>query len=378
MNLNERIMAVFRGETPDVIPWFADLTYWYESLIKTGRLPEKYKGNSRFGVGVELYKELGCGAHEELYNLPAKLIFKNTKIRVNRYKDDQGNIITERKYITPIGTISSKVKYMYTSYSSAFIKYCVNSVEDLKVLKYMYENLEVKENRKNIELQYEWMKEWREYGVVSSIPPRTPFSRMLVEWAGVMNTLRLYWRAREELEDLLQIMAERDDMIYEIISEAPAPLVYFGENLTSEVISPRIFRQYYEEYYNKRAREMHRHGKYIYVHIDGTLRSALPCVGKTEVDCAQALTPAPAGDIPIERFRELAGPKIILWGGLPGVFFSKKYPEKLLMNMLEKIFKYHLSSRKFIVGVADQVPPDGDIIRVKHISKRIEKEGRYL
>jgi len=45
------MMAVFEGKKPDVIPWFADLGYWYYAETEKGTLPEKYKGN---GV-VQLY-----------------------------------------------------------------------------------------------------------------------------------------------------------------------------------------------------------------------------------------------------------------------------------------------------------------------------------
>ena len=51
MTFKERMMAVFEGKKPDVIPWFADLGYWYYAETEKGTLPEKYKGN---GV-VQLY-----------------------------------------------------------------------------------------------------------------------------------------------------------------------------------------------------------------------------------------------------------------------------------------------------------------------------------
>jgi len=41
MTFRERIMAVFQGKQTDIIPWFADLTYWYSAQIAKGTLPEK-------------------------------------------------------------------------------------------------------------------------------------------------------------------------------------------------------------------------------------------------------------------------------------------------------------------------------------------------
>ena len=38
---------------------------------------------------------------------------------------------------------------------------------------------------------------------------------------------------------------------------------------------------------------------------------------------------------------------------------------------------HHLEGHKVIMGVADQVPPDGDIARVRMITEILEKEARY-
>ncbi|MEM1990606.1 MAG: uroporphyrinogen decarboxylase family protein, partial [Candidatus Bathyarchaeia archaeon] len=257
---------------------------------------------------------------------------------------------------------------------SAIVKHAVATRQDLKVLQYIYRNQEFKPD---FSLQYERLKNWRGIGFVSSLPPRTPFQRLIVEWAGVMNTLSLMMREREELEETIHVMSEADDPIYEAICESPAPGVYFGENITSEVVSPTIFRRYHMPYYKKRAHQLHNAKKYIYVHIDGMLRGVLPLLGESGVDCAQSVTPAPVGDIPVEKLREVAGPNIILWGGLPGVYFSCQYSEKILRQMAMDVIKHHLEGHKFIMGVADQVPPDGDIKRVKMVTDLVEKYARY-
>ena len=81
----ERIMSVFEGGHPDKMPWMADLSYWYNANAYFGTLPERYRGKrsikpgtplrirlpmARYGIGgrLQLYKDLGCVAHEELYS----------------------------------------------------------------------------------------------------------------------------------------------------------------------------------------------------------------------------------------------------------------------------------------------------------------------
>jgi len=371
MNLQERLLAVFSGEKPDVMPWFADLTYWYRAKSYRNELPSKYLGERG---QIRLYQDLGCGSHEELYNLPGETTYYSVKCVNSAETLRDGTIIYDEGYETPVGSIAAVRKFVPKSVSSAYIKYSVATRKDLKVLQYMYKNQEFKAN---YSLQYDRLRNWEGLGFVSSLPPRTPFQRLVVIWAGVINTIRLMMQEPEELEETIQVMSEADGPIYEAICESPAPGVYFGENITSEVISPPIFKKYHAPYYKKRAQQLHTAKKLIFVHIDGTLRGVLPLMEETGVDCAQSVTPAPVGDVPVEKLRDAAGANIILWGGLPGAYFSHLYPKEVLRRMALDVLKYHLEGHKFIMGMADQVPPDGDIRRVKMITDLVENYGRY-
>lgn len=371
MTPQDRLMAVFRGEKPDVMPWFADLTYWYSAHEARGDLPSKYLGEEG---RLRLYRELGCGAHEELYNLPAKVSFRNVKVRVYDEKLQGGRILRRTVYTLPDAELTSVQLYRPETHSWAYIKYAVSSPEDFRALREIYRCMDA---TPDYELQYRRLDMWRGVGVVSSLPPRTPFSRLLIEWAGPMNLFKALLRFREEVDETYDVLAESDNLLYEIIRESPAPLVYFGENITSEFISPRIFKRYFTDYYRRRAEELHASGKYIYVHVDGALRGVLPLMGETGVDCVQSVTPAPVGDVAVEDLRRMAGDRLILWGGLPGVYFSTQYPERFLRDMAFSIIEHHLEGAKFIMGVADQVPPDGDINRVKTVTEIVEKYARY-
>lgn len=371
----ERLECIFRGERPDKVPWFADLTYWYGSQIKKGILPLKYQGDEG---RLRLYKELGCGAHEELYLPVYKVLFEKCSVKSFVEELENGEILKRTIYYTPIGVLEKIEKYSPVSFSTSILKYPVSTVEDLRKLIALFRDIDVEYNVNAFSRQSFLMKLWKGWGIVSSLPPRTPFARMVVEWAGALNTFRLYWRYREVFEEVIEEMIDKDDVIYDIIKESPAKFVYFGENLSSDIISPPLFKKYFLNYYRKRSSELHSAGKLIYVHIDGRLKGLLSLIAKSGVDCAQSLTPWPAGDLKVEDFRkEAKNDKLILWGGVPGIFFSVKYSEKTLKEITEKTVKIAREDGKFIIGVADQVPPDGVIERVKLITKIVEEKGVY-
>jgi hypothetical protein len=75
--------------------------------------------------------------------------------------------------------------------------------------------------------------------------------------------------------------------------------------------------------------------------------------------------------------RALAGPDLILWGGVPAAYFSPVYPEGALRDIVMECIRYHLGG-PFILGVCDQVPPDGIIQRVKLVSELVAEHGGIL
>jgi hypothetical protein len=109
MNLQERLLAVFSGKKPDVMPWFGDLTYWYRAKLYQNELPSKYLGEQG---QIRLYRDLGCGSHEELYNLPGELTYYNVKRAnsVEPFRD--GTILYEDGYHTPLGNIVAVRKFV--------------------------------------------------------------------------------------------------------------------------------------------------------------------------------------------------------------------------------------------------------------------------
>ena len=371
MTHKERILAVFRGERPDVMPWFADLTYWYSVAVSQGTLPEKYQDE---GV-VQLYRDLGCGCHEHALGTPYHIQHPAVETRVDREKDGNGLPYRERiEWHTPVGTLTELRQYEPESCSWAYLEYPVKTPKDLQSLRFIYESQQVVPDYAD---QIEQIEMWCDTAAASSIPPRSPLAELIVTWMGVINTVYALHDAPAEVEATLEVMAQSDDPIYEAIENSPAPLVYFGENITGEVVSPKLFQKYYAPYYLKRTRGLHAKGKYIFVHIDGTMRGVLPLIAASGVDCAQSLTPAPLGDVSIQEMRTLAGDELILWAGIPGVYFSRLYPAKAVRDMVMDYMKYLKGDPRFILGVCDQVPPDGEIDRVRMISDLVEQYGRY-
>ena len=361
MTMRERVMAIFRREIPDRMPWFADLTYWITGQRQKGIFPEEYEGEEGY---LKLHKDLGVGIF--LYS-PAvhRSIRDDTQSRVSHQKEGDFDV---HEIHTPEGTLRSIRRYCPVSLSSAPIEWAVKTPDDLRALRRYISQEKVEpsfDNFKRIDAL------WGEQGIPVLLPPRTPLARLTVEWAGITNLTYLIADYPQDVEETLELIAQKDDDIYEIICNSPALVVEFPDNLTAETVGG-LFKRYSTPYYVKRIKQLHAAGKYVGVHLDGTMRGLISELADTGLNYIESITPAPVGDVPVEELFTLVKENTILWGGVPGAMFAPPFTWDEVQKFVEKIIQCHAASGRFVLSTADQVPPNGNIEWVKRISELVE------
>jgi uroporphyrinogen-III decarboxylase len=113
------------------------------------------------------------------------------------------------------------------------------------------------------------------------------------------------------------------------------------------------------------------------LHNDGTLRGTLEKLAGAGVDCVDSVVPMPVGDVAVADLRGLAGDDILLLGGLPGAMFAPPFTAQDIETHVREIIRHHKDSGRFMFGVADQVPPNGDLALVRLVADLVEEYGRY-
>ena len=190
-----------------------------------------------------------------------------------------------------------------------------------------------------------------------------------------INVVNLWVEARDELEDTLRLMAERFDLAAEAALQVPADCFMIPENLSSEVVG-HFYARYarpWEFKWTARVREL---GKRSFIHMDGTL-ALIGQVADAGFDVIEAFTPKPVGDASIHDVRAMAGPEPILWGGVPGVYFSPLVSDGEFDRHVCEVLEVMVKDRRMVLGVADQVPPDALRRRVARVVELVERYGRY-
>ncbi len=360
MNFRQRLLAVLNGQRPDIMPWFADLTYWYHGQELKAAVPAEYEGDEGF---IKLHVDHNVG-----YYLGYVWATTNTYENVEITTEQDGHLTTTRWH-TPVGEIRGQQKFLPKTASSAPVKFPVATTDDLRVLRYIADATHSTPDYERFE---KLNRLANGHGHPTVLPPRSPVSQMLAEWSGVMNFAYLEADAPEELKLTLEALGRAADVAYDAMSSWDTPYVELPDNLTGEVMTP-WFKRYQFDYYVRRIEQLHEAGKQVGAHLDGTVRGILPLLAETGLDFVEAITPKPTGDVGVEDLREVAGPDIILFGGIPGAMFAPPFSADDMRRQVELVVEHHWEYGRFILGVADQVPPDGDMSLVRLVGDLCEQ-----
>lgn len=347
-------LSLLRGGRAARPVWTADISYWLAGQRQAGTHDPAWD------------TEEGCLAlHQQLGVMPYYLYEKFNAFEprfdatVEARTETRGNT-TRRSLVTRVGTLSEESVYLPESSCTACARHFVQTPADLRVLRFVLEHRRLepaghlREYRQRREL-------WERYdGLPPLGMPRSPLSSLCYEWAGVENTAFLLADCRGEVEAAMALMAEQEAPVLDALCELAPPLVHFPDNLASDSLGG-WYPTYLAPGHRRRIARLHAAGVKVAVHLDGAVRGLLPQLPPVGFDAVEALTPAPGGDAELSELRSLAGDeRVILWGGVPGILFAPPFTWAQMQAHVERLLEVWAGQR-FVIGVADQVPPDGDI-----------------
>jgi hypothetical protein len=215
-------------------------------------------------------------------------------------------------------------------------------------------------------------------GIVLCYLPKSPLMDLVALHAGIAAVTEIWLDAPEELQETLAVMRKANDRAAQLALDSPAEALMIPENLSSEVVGSSFFEQLgmrdYETHWNAKIKAA---GKYSFVHIDGTMRGLVRQVASTGFSVLEALTPAPVGDIPMGEIHQWVDGHNIIWGGVPGVYFTDLISDAEFDRFVISVLEVMLTAPRYVLGVADQVPPKARYERVARVRQLVDKYGRF-
>lgn len=366
MTPRQRILTILEGKQPDQVPWCGDLDYWANSLIKRGLKPKGFVLSDDY---INWHRELGAGFYLQGY-FPYKQIFNNCS--VNEWYSGHKHF---REIFTPYGSVRECWEYIPGSFCEAPAEHFMKSEADIPAMKFIYENT-------SFEPDYliagQRTKQVGDQGVVLCYLPKSPFMHLVALEAGITAVTMTAFTAPDDFMDLLQTMKKAFDKAAKIALDSPAEVLMIPENLSSEMVGPEFFEMYMADYQKEWTAKIREAGKYSFIHIDGTLAGLLKQEAAVGFTVLEALTPYPVGDMKFEDLLPFIGDsESILWGGIPGSYFTDCVSDEEFEKHVRHILSVMTTKPRFVLGVADQVPPDGLERRVKRVSELVNEYGNY-
>ena len=373
MTERERVLTLLAGGRPDRVPWFGDLDYWATALIGRGERPAGFKESDAY---IDWHRDLGCGFYLQGY-FPFRAVVEGCRITEWR----EGNA-RRRRIETPRGALTETWTWLPESFAEAPTEHLVKGAADLPAYRSLFEHTRYEPDYAFAERR---LRQVGGQGVVLCYLPKSPFMQMVALDAGIGAVVEIAADAPDELAETLAAVRAAHDRAAAIAVASPAEVLMIPENLSSEVVGPRFYELHMREYHETWCRRIAAAGKFSCVHLDGTLRGLLRQVASAGFTFVEAMTPAPVGDLAVERWAEWCGETAVntegrltvLWGGLPGVYFTDQVTDAEFDRHTKAVLAAMRSEPRYVLGVADQVPPDGLERRIRRVAELADEFGRY-
>ena len=363
----ERLLIVLKGETPDRVPWFADLGHWYRT--QSGQRWNLFTINNCTREITDLHREVKAGWYVEVGSLHEEYYEDG----VVREREIDGNFAVER-YKTPIGEISMIRKWNTVSFSWDITKCAVQNIKDLRVLLYAVE-------RKKFKPRYDnWTTMENTGGDVGLGFPSigyTGLGSLMSYYMGVQETIFAIYDEPELTEQYISTYNSKHMELVDLYCKSPAPHIIFTDNLSSDVQPPNVFRKYSFDHYKNIADHLHKAGKTVSSHLDGMLNNIIGVVAEAGIDIADACTPAPTGDLKPPEIRKQAGRDMILMGGISPSMWLPSTSEKDFIAHVREWLDLRKANSRLVQSAGDQVPPGTELKRIKQVYDIMEEYGRY-
>lgn len=362
----ERALAVLGGRRPDRVPWFGDLDYLASGLTGRGQRPPDFKQSDAY---LDWHRELGVGFYLQGY-FPFCPVHADGTVREWREGHDR-----VRRIETPRGALQERWTWLPDAFTEGPVEHLVKGVADLPAYEWFHAH-----TRYEADYAFGLARgpHIGDLGLHLAYLPKSPFMQLVALDAGIVAVVEMLEDDPALLERTLSVVEASHDEAAALAVAGPAEVLMIPENLSSESVGPALFERFMRPYQEKWVRRIREAGKFSCMHLDGTLRGLIRQECTVGFDFIESMTPAPVGDLAVEDWRGFCGEtKTVFWGGLPGAYFSPMVGDAEFERFTRSVLAVMRTEPRYVLGVADQVPPGASEQRLRRVAELVEECGAY-
>ncbi|MEE4310280.1 MAG: uroporphyrinogen decarboxylase family protein [candidate division KSB1 bacterium] len=342
MTIKERILSVYRNQTPDQLPFAI-----YNRYHRYGE-SERSARNSGMGI-LDFIPAVSLLAPPWHVKPGYVSEVKNAGFNV-KVVWDKGEEIEVRSFETPVGTITQETVKDPTYGSDWIRKHYLNSPEDYKIMQYIVENTLFRSQDDVIDLR---MKDLGDDGVVLGRIDRSPYQKLLIE---LMDPQKFLIDLLTEPAPLVELMEQMDDKLDEQIEMAlntNVEVIWSPDNVTADMTPPDAFERYCLPFYQKHGAQCRDAGKVYAVHMDGRINGIKHLVARCPIDVIESFSLADmSGDVSIADAK-MVWPDKVLCPNFPASWCDKtpEFIQERLTSLKQEFF-----SSPFMIQISEDIP----------------------
>lgn len=351
MTPRERLLASFRGDPVDRIPWSPCVdNYFLSSLPEDDKLSEQ-----------EFHKEIGADAmlrHVMLYSASAPVTFAtnpNPRVETRTERLDDGTFHVTHE--TKVGSLVEEFKWNPASPNVPwFTKRKLQTLDDIKV--YMYA-LETSNVTPNPEYFRKTVQRLGDDGLATTSGPASPMEHLINIDMGLEKLTYALADDPDTMGQCFELMHELNLQTYAILAESEAEVVISYENLSTTLTSPTNYERFDQIHCNDYATVCREAGKTYLTHMCGRLSGFAEQLCHAHQDGFIDIAPAPTGDVAFGEAKAGWARDKVLVGGIDATAFTGLSPEEMrvyVRNLLTEIDERAGGFHKFVLGSGDALP----------------------
>ncbi len=391
-----RILAAFRGDQVDVLPYVPRIDLWYLANKTAGTLPQKHAQRSQH----EISRAEGWALHHKYaYSLVGETTdnsLLHRGIGIYRIRDAVVDFVwpkdieikvikdgdlTTVQYHTPVGMVSCTMKYGLDMQRLGIsiphlTEHLIKSARDYAPACWLFEHLDVVPAYTRFE---RWARdEMGEDGVpvAAGFHAGSPMQQIQRDLIDATQFFFHYKDHIDRLRELAACMAPLFDKILRYSVQSPAEVVMWGANFDDMITYPPYFASEIAPWVREAADTLGAAGKMVMCHTDGENRGLMDLIRDSGMHIAESICPMPMTSVSLAEFYRHWSPRLTLMGGIPSTVVLPETSEADFEAFLDQMFAAVAPGTHMVAGIADQVPPNAVFSRLQRIGERIEREGK--
>ena len=301
MTSRERLLAAYRGEEVDRLP------YWAKVTNSTWRLsqPEAIRGLS----DEQLLDFIGA---DGLFG-SARIVRETCR----RVETDDTLIDHTRTTVTrtPDGELTERWQQDPTTGSWHPVEFPVKTREDLKRYRWLHTGASCEVDAEALARAADDQAGIGERGITHAWTGTSPLMHLVEHVIGPVNTHLFLADYPDEMDELIALMHQaRCGLVRMIAENTPADVVVSGENTSTSLISPTQFEKYCLPHLDDYGRVIEGAGKMHELHMCGLLNALLAKIDTIPANSIEAFTAPTLADTRLVDGRTKAPSKCLVGG----------------------------------------------------------------